>query len=159
MIIEPKISAILSKILSKEKLTKIEKKLIYKKADGSYNLFNKYSITQQDSVFVLNKTKTFTIHIFAELRNAVAWSTFDLQNNILAAQRIKQLDDLLFATQDNIKVHERLAKRTKTLETKLIYLTKFQEDKIKESLILEELSSFVDRAKTWQYKQFTNSIK
>ena len=53
-----------------------------------------------------------------------------------------------------IIVHQRLAKKSKKLEEKLIYLAKLGEEKLEKKQILEELDGYVETSKIWQTKQF-----
>jgi hypothetical protein len=61
---------------------------------------------------------------------------------------------------ENVRIYEGLCKKTKNLDTKIIYLAKLQENRIRRNTILSELESHINKAKEWQYKQFElNSSK
>jgi len=157
---EAKMFAILSKLLSKEKLSELERQLIYKDSDGTYNLFGIYIIKPQGNIFTLSKNKTYTKFDFTELKNAVTWATLDNINNINLSSKVLELDMKLTGALENVRVYERLCKNTKNLDTKSIYLTKLNENRIKRNSILSELEVYVNKAKEWQYKQFEiNSSK
>jgi hypothetical protein len=152
--------SLLTKILSKEKLTELQRQSIYRDVDGSYNLFGIYSVKHQDDIFVMSKDKTYTEHSFTDLRNAVAWATFDHVNNINMSRKVLELDMKLSGSIHNVKVYERLCRNTKDLEKKSVYLNKLNENRIKRNHILHDLESYVHKAKEWQYKQFElNSSK
>lgn len=151
---------VLTKILSKEKLSELERQIIYKDVDGTYSLFGKYSIKPEGNIFTAYKNQTYTEFDFTELKNAVTWVTFDNINNINLARKVIELDMKLTGALENVRVYERLCKNTKNIETKSIYLCKLNENRLKRNTILGELDSYVNKAKEWQYKQFElNSSK
>ena len=157
---EAKMFAILSKLLSKEKLSELERQSIYRDVDGTYSLFGTYQIKPEGNVFTVSKNTTYTELDFSELKNAVTWATFDNLNNINLARKVVELDMKLTGAVENVRVYERLCKNTKNLDTKSIYLSKLNENRIKRNCILRELESYVNKAKDWQYRQFElNSSK
>lgn len=147
----------LTKILSKDKLEKLESQLVFQDRDGSYNLFGEYIIEKKPEGYVLEKKRTFTVFTFSELRHAVTWATFDKLNRVIESNKILDLDRQLSGTSENMKAHDRLCKSAKDLEKKTIYLNKVNEDRVKKRRILSEMEDFVEKAKAWQYKQFENN--
>lgn len=147
----------LTKILSKDKLEKLESQLVFQDRDGSYNLFGEYIIEKKPEGYVLEKKRTFTVFTFSELRHAVTWATFDKLNRVIESNKILDLDRQLSGTSENMKAHDRLCKSAKDLDKKTIYLNKVNEDRVKKRRILSEMEDFVEKAKAWQYKQFENN--
>jgi hypothetical protein len=157
---EVKMFAILTKLLSKEKLSELERQSIYKDSDGAYRLFGTYNIKPEGHVFILTKTSTYTKINFTDLKNAVTWATFDHINNINLARKVLELDMKLTGAIENVRIYEGLCKKAKNIDTKIIHLAKLQENRIKRNTILTELESHINKAKEWQYKQFElNSSK
>lgn len=157
---EPKTFDILNKILNKEKMSILERKMIFQDDDGSYNLFGTYIIKKTIMGFLVEKKHTHTINIFMDLRNAVTWSTLDKCQNYNDSARVLYLDKLLSGTIQNMITHENLCKKTKDMEKRILYLTKINEDKIKKRSISTELNNYTEKCKTWQYRQFElNSSK
>lgn len=155
-----KIFSILSRMLSKEKLSKLEREIIYQDPDGTYRLFGEYSISKQGSGYLLTKNATYTTYVFTELKNAVTWVTFDKSNYIMDASRVLYLDSILHGTLESLKIHQKLAKSGKNLEARSIMLAKLNEDILKKQRLMSELESFVKKANAWQHKQFAlNSAK
>ena len=99
-------------------------------------------------------TTTFTTHTFNELKNAVAWCTFDKRNMLYQADRILKLDNLLAGLEVDISLHTKIFKNTKNTDDKLIFLAKLSEDKIKKKKITDELYTYVSDSKRWQTKRF-----
>ena len=157
---EPKTFDILNKLLNKEKLSALERKMIFQDNDGSYNLFGTYLIRKTQEGYKVKKKHTYTEHIFMDLKNAVTWATLDKCQNLNHSMRVLYLDKLLSGITYNIIVHENLFKKTKDTEKRLLYSTKLIEDKIKKQVIMSEMSTYIGRCKTWQYQQFAqNSTK
>ena len=152
--------SILTKLLSKEKLSELERQSIYKDSDGTYNLFGTYLIKPAGHVFILSKNNTYTEINFTDLKNAVTWATFDNINNVNLSRKVLELDMKLTGAIENVRIYEGLCKKTKSMDSKIMYLSKLQENRIKRNTILNELESYIIKAKEWQYKQFElNSSK
>jgi hypothetical protein len=157
---EPKTFDILNKILNKEKMSILERKMIFQDDDGSYNLFGTYIIKKTIMGFVVEKKYTHIVQTFMDLRNAVTWSTLDKCQNFNDSARVLYLDQLLSGTTQNMMAHENLCKKTKDLEKRILYLNKINEDKIKKRSISIELNNYTEKCKMWQYRQFElNSSK
>jgi hypothetical protein len=157
---EAKMFSILTKLLSKEKLSELERQSIYKDSDGTYNLFGTYLIKPAGHVFILSKNNTYTEINFTDLKNAVTWATFDNINNVNLSRKVLELDMKLTGAIENVRIYEGLCKKTKSMDSKIMYLSKLQENRIKRNTILNELESYIIKAKEWQYKQFElNSSK
>lgn len=155
-----KLFSILTRMFSKEKLSKLEREIIYQDTNGTYRLYGEYSIKKNDEGYLMSKDATHTVHIFTELKNAVTWVTFDKSNYIMDASRVLYLDSILSGTLENLKLHQKLAKNGKNLEARTIILTKLNEDMLKKQKLLTELENFVNKANAWQHKQFAlNSAK
>ena len=155
-----KLFSILAKMLSKEKLSKLEKEIIYQDSDGVYHLYGEYTIKKNDMGYLMKKNKTHTTYTFAELKNAVTWITLDKTNSVTDANRVLYLDSILYGTIENLKVRQKLSKTIKNLETKTIVIAKMNEDMLKKQHLLDELEKFVEKANAWQHKQFAlNSAK
>jgi len=149
---------ILNKLLGKEKLSVLEKQVIFQDSNGNYNLFGTYIISKDMMNFVVEKKHTFTSHTFTDLKIAVTWATLDMCGNINGAARVLYLDQLLSGIMNNMTVHEHLCKRTKDMDQLALYTTKLTEERTKRNATTSELSRFTERCKEWQYKQF-NSAK
>ena len=145
---------ILAKLLSKEKTTTLERQVIYQLNDGSYNLFGTYIIKKHQETYIVEKNHTYTSHTFSELKNAVTWVTLDKCQNINDAARILFLDGLLAGVSHNILVHETLAKKVSDSDQRAVYATKLNEDRLKKQSILQEMNHYIQKCKSWQYRQF-----
>lgn len=157
---EPKTFDILNKILNKEKMSVLERKMIFQDDDGSYNLFGTYIVKKTDTGYIVEKKHTHTVNTFMDLKNAVTWSTLDKCQNYNDSARVLYLDKLLSGTIQNMITHENLCKKTRDLEKRLLYLNKINEDKIKKHSISREMNLYTEKCKAWQYRQFElNSSK
>lgn len=154
-----KIASKLATLFREEKISnELKDYIVYQEIDGSYQLFEQYSIIKHKEVYVLNKLKTYTEKTFISLRNAVTWATLDKSKNYVEANRVLDLDLLLSGANENMKVHTKLIKTTKDIDQALIYITKLDEDKVKKQLILYELDGYISQTTRWQRKKFEQKI-
>ena len=144
----------LTKTIPEAEMKKLSELSIIQGPDGSYFLFSKYSIKKNNGYYVVELDSIAGTKSFNVLKNAVAWCTYDKRNSIYESKRIYDLDNKLSSIDAAILVHQRLAKKAKKLEEKLIYLAKLGEEKMEKKQILEELENYVASSKIWQNKQF-----
>jgi len=144
----------LTKTIPEAEMKKLSELSIIQGPDGSYFLFSKYSIKKNNGYYVVELDRIAGTKSFNVLKNAVAWCTYDKRNSIYESKRIYDLDNKLSSIDAAILVHQRLAKKAKKLEEKLIYLAKLGEEKMEKKQILEELDNYVASSKIWQNKQF-----
>jgi len=144
----------LTKTIPEAEMKKLSELSIIQGPDGSYFLFSKYSIKKNNGYYVVELDRIAGTKSFNVLKNAVAWCTYDKRNSIYESKRIHDLDSKLSSIDAAILVHQRLAKKAKKLEEKLIYLAKLGEEKMEKKQILDELDSYVETSKIWQTKQF-----
>lgn len=131
---------------------------IFKHDDNTYELFNKYSISKiTDYKFLV--TTSYEQKTFSFLKNAVMWCTFKHRDKFVEMMRIEELDMILSGVDMMIEQHQKLAKSTPDIDTKLIYLAKLNEDKLKKQSIINELKKYTLDAKFWQFKKFESTAK
>lgn len=147
----------LTKTISNAEIEKLSELAIMQGPDGSYLLFNKYSIKKDKFYYNVEVSNVAGIKSFNILKNAVSWCTYDKQNKIYESNRIFDLDTRLASIDAEIQVHQNLAKKAKKLEEKLIYLAKLGEEKMEKKQITEELAGYVTSSKIWQEKRFNKS--
>ena len=127
--------------------------LIYEE-NGSYNLFNIYTIERKNKGYTVYKLKTATVKTFYKLKNAVAWCIFDRQNLILNSNRVEVLDKTLSGVELALEMHQKLYKKAKNNEDRFIYLAKLNEDKLKKVKISKELQSYIIVSDRLQRERF-----
>ena len=147
----------LAKTVSTMDLDKLSELAIMQGPDGSYFLFNKYTIRKTNGYYVVEIDRMSVTKSFNILKNAVSWCTFDKRNSIYESNRIIDLDTRLASVDSEIQVHQKLVKKAKNLEEKLIYLAKLGEEKMERKQITEELAGYVNSSKIWQEKRFNKS--
>jgi hypothetical protein len=97
---------------------------------------------------------TYVRHTFYQLKNAVAWCTYDKRNKIKEASTILNLDLKLYGADANAEVYDNLTKNAKTVDSKLVYVAKLTEEKEKKNHILRQLNHLINEAKSWQLAKF-----
>lgn len=145
----------IEKLIKADLLDGLEDIIIFQNTDGSYELFNAYTINKtKNKEYVVTMRTTFTTHIFYSMKNAVAWCTFDKRNMLYKAKRVLALDNLLGGIEVDIALHTKIFKNTKAADDKLIYLSKLSEDKYKKRRITDELYQYINDSIRWQTKRF-----
>jgi hypothetical protein len=154
MIDETKILKKMSKIIRDSDIKAISDVLIERYDNGVYHLFEKYQIKKIKGVYVIDCLTHADELYFYALKNAVAWCTYDKRNRINDSERILHLDIKLSGIEAEIEVHQKLVKRTKKTEEKLIYLAKLGEEKMERKRINDELTGYVYNSRNWQENRF-----
>lgn len=145
---------ILKRMLDKTNVSQLSEKLVVTTETG-YELFGKYVITRIDNRYIVSANKVHLNQPFYTLKNAVIWTTLYANNKITDAKRIVDLDVALEGANFEIKLHDSLAKKSKTLTDKSVHTTKIVENKHRKSMINRELSEYEEKVKKWQYTQFS----
>lgn len=127
---------------------------VFQDSDGTYSLFNKYTINKTNAGFDVTIDGSYTSHTFSILKNAVTWCTLDKRERISEANRILYLDIKLASLDTSIAIHNNLLKKSKTNDDKLIYIAKLTEEKVKKRSILHEIDGFIMESKRWQSQRF-----
>lgn len=136
-------------------LKKNEDIAIFRNPNGSYDLFGKYLIKENDRGNYLVWTDPGSDPIeFAVLKNAVSWCIFIAQNKVDKAKRVAYLDRLLSGIEASILRHKEMIKRNKNLESTLIYLAKLSEEQSQRTHLVKELTSHVNSSKYIQRQRF-----
>ena len=136
-------------------ISNLQEVIIFQEEDGTYQLFNKYRITKlSEFEFNVSAYRSATTNNFYTLKNAVTWCIFDKQNKVYETNRISELDKKLGGIDVDISIHTRLFKKNKDMTTKLIYLSKLTEDKLKKRIITTELYTYILESKRWQIQRF-----
>ena len=144
----------IEKTIHKDELKHLQDLSIFQDATGSYQLFNKYTITKTNGSYEVGFFTSSSTMLFWELKNAVTWCTFDRRNRIMDSKRIIELDNKIARLDANISVHHRMVKNSKNNEEKLIYLAKLNEDKFQKKAMSEELQKYIAHSYVWQQKRF-----
>lgn len=145
----------LEKLMQTEILGDLEDIIIFQNTNGSYELFNSYTITKnKQNEYIVMMHTTHTECCFYTLKHAVAWCTFDKRNMLYQATRILQLDNLLAGLEVDISLHTKIFKNSKLSDDKLIFLAKLTEDKLKKKQFMDEIYTYINDSKKWQTKRF-----
>lgn len=153
--INEKILRKLEKTITSNDIDALKDLSIFQDETGTYQVFNKYTITKTNNgykvgFFTSNDTVTFWT-----LKNALTWCTFDRRNKIMDSKRIFELDKKIAGIETDIVLHQKMIKKSKSNEEKLIYLAKLGEEKLNLRRFTEELSDYINDSKSWHTKRFT----
>ena len=152
--ISEKIINKIQKKIPKEVLTDLQDIVIYQEQDGSYNLYNVYQIVKNEGLYTVISPSLRQPLTFNSLKNAVAWCAFDKQAKVYVSKRIVELDQRLVGLDADITLHQSLVSKTKNTDSKLVYLAKLVEEKLKRKQIKEELEGYIVESVSWQQRRF-----
>lgn len=144
----------LERMIPIKEMASLQDLVIFQDSDGSYQLFNKYTIFKTDlgySVTTIVSDKTL---LFTSLKNATAWCIFDKRDKFYESRRIEELDSKLSSIDVDIQTHQRLYQNAKTSDEQLIYVAKLTEGRLRKSIMLEELTEYTTDSKNWQERRF-----
>jgi hypothetical protein len=145
----------IEKFINQEILRNLQDIVIFQENDGSYKLFNAYTISKNSQKeYIVTGTTTITPNRFYVLKNAVSWCIFDKRNKMHEARRIAELDNKLVSVDVDIHIHQTLYKKAKKPDDKLIYLAKLNEDRLRKKNVIKELEDYVTESNIWQSKRF-----
>lgn len=144
----------LEKSILRDTIPMLQDVSVLQDPNGDYNLFNKYTIRKtKNGVEVFGNSIVDSL-FFNTLKNAVAWCTNDRRIKISDAKRILELDRSLCGIDADIQQHQKLAKTAKDIDSKLIYLAKLGEDRLKKRVLAAEMDSYIQESKAWQNRRF-----
>lgn len=150
-----KMAVSFEKVITDKDIDELKKIIIYQENDGSYNIYDKYSIMKNsEGIYVVYVLGTYTEKNFYKLKNAVAWCSFDRRTLYKKAKRLHQLDQMIFSMDTEIQLHSKLVKKTKETENMLIYLAKLTENKAKKRMYNDEISYYIKEYQNWQDKLY-----
>lgn len=145
------------KVIGEKNLDFIKDILIVQLENDTYSLYGKYIIKriEKDSFNILVSDEI--VANFCNIKNAVSWCMFDKTNRLHLANRVQSLDQSLISINVDMAIHEKMYKKAKDSESKLMYLAKLTEDKYKQKTVINELSGYIRQTKTWNYNRFKTS--
>ncbi len=152
--IDAKMVSKLERTVGQNAISELQDISVFKDTDGSYQLFNKYKITKTKLMYEVTGTSIIDSLSFFTLKNAVAWCSFDKRVKMSDCKRIFQLDQILAGIDTSIQQHQRLANNAKNIDSKLIYLAKLGEERLKRKQMTEEIDKYIQESKYWQLSKF-----
>lgn len=150
---DDKLTAKISSFLTRE-FFKVSNIAIIKNDDGSYEFFNRYSISENPTGYKVESKYNSEIRYFASLKNAVTWCIFENRNKFTQAKRIEYLDQMISGNETAIDLHKKLIRKSQNLEHKLIYIAKLSEEQIRKKQMVQEMASYIAESNTWQTRKF-----
>lgn len=143
-----------AKIVDHTEIKDLQSKVIIQLSKNIYEVFNKFVLEKKNKQEVIVRVNGEIVDNFSNIKNALCYCIFDRRGKYVEAKRISQLDKFLYSVELNIQIHKKLFVKAKSLEEKLIYLAKLNEDKLKRSNMLHELDNFMSESTYWQNKQY-----
>lgn len=127
---------------------------IFKNSDGSYELFDKFIISQKNKKYIVETKYCFDNIDFYSLQNAVTWCIYTQKNRFAESTRIHTLDKIVEGINFSILSLKSKLNKTDDLESVTIYSCKLSQDEAKRQKLLNELFSYRSQAHYWQKHTF-----
>jgi hypothetical protein len=142
------------KVISNQEMEKLKDISMFRNPDGVYEIFNSYLIDKKPEGAIVKLHNGDMVNSFYNLKNAMCWCIFDKRGKYSDANRIIELDLKLSSIEVTMSIHQKLFKKTKDADTKLIYLAKLNEDKYKKRQMADELNKYLIQSDNWQKKSY-----
>jgi hypothetical protein len=146
------------KSLLEEGMLTLGPRYIFQLANGDYEIYNKYRIHKESAHYLVHRHRDEQDFRFNKLRNAVTWCIYNTRDDIAGSNRIVELDRQQTATDIEIQQHKRML-GTCSPELYPIYVTKLQENLVKQKQIQTKLDKYITTARQWQLKETENATK
>lgn len=150
--------SILKKMVDRSEIENLMENIIFESEEG-YELYNEYTITKHDSGYLVNKRNVHLDQWFFGMRNAVMWITFDKRNQIVEAKDVLSLDQKLAGAVFSMNYYSQLGNKTKDIDKKSLYVSKYNEGSEKKRQVIEKLNDYAIETKRWQNRRFAEAIK
>lgn len=149
-----KVLSTLGNIIEKD-VDSLKKIIIYPEDNNSYNVYGMYTVVKNKSgSYTVNTIGTHTEKNFYKLKHAITWCNFDKRKLYKKAERIKDLDQLIWSMDTEIQIHLALIKSTKNEEAKIIYLSKLTENRSKKRQFNVEITNYINDFNRYQNELF-----
>lgn len=146
----------LQRLLSDRDMRNIQEVLFYKDDDGSYRLFEQYTIMRKNKAYTVYKYNNPVPHQFSALKYALCYCINSKRNKIHGMQQILELDRKLTSLDIDIQIQRRL------INNKVehgLHETKLHESTLRRASIATQLQRYVDESDRWQTSKFGQSVK
>lgn len=145
----------LAKFIDSGLNSEIQDILVTKESPNKYTLFGKYTVMlNQRGFYSVFSTKTMTFREFSSLKTATAWCVFDHAGRYSEGRRLENLDLKLSSISTDIAVHKNMVRSNADSDSKVIYVTKLQEDNYKRKLTLQEINFYINSSRALQEQKF-----
>jgi hypothetical protein len=141
----------LQNILSEDDIKQLEDILFYRDDDGSYKLFEQYTIANNNKHYTVYKYNNVVSHQFSTLKHALCYCINSKRNKIHAMQQIMELDRKLSALDIDIQIQRRLI--NKNVDTEL-HEIKLNESTLLRTNIAKQMQRYVEESDRWQTNRF-----
>lgn len=130
--------------------------LIYNNDDGSYTLFEQYTLRKTNDVIAVYRYRDERNFTFNKMKNAVAWAILDKHNKLFEAARIIELDLKLESVNVDKLIHQKLM-NSKNHDF-FLYSVKYEQDITRQNKFQRELDKYIITARMCQERGFQNEL-
>ena len=144
---------IIDNFIVKEFNKNLKNWFILQNDDGTYLLFNKFHIVNENKKFLVYQLTNSVIETFNDVKNAVTWCIFEKLGKYYEAEEVKNLDRKLETICVNQIRHNYLIRNTKEKQQRILYFTKLTEELAKKKVTEEQLDFYINTSRYWLDKR------
>jgi len=145
----------LHQILSQKDIKRLEDLLFYRDDDGSYKIFEQYTITGSNKQYTVYHYNNLVPHQFSTLKYALCYCINNKRNKIRSIQDIVELDRKMISLDIDIQIQQKLI--NKTVDSAL-HETKLNESTLRRAGIAKRLQQYVEECDRWQTNRFGRRV-
>lgn len=140
--------------VTKEFNQELKNYTILKEDHNTYLLFDKFKVYKNKNGFTVSYYRISESYFFCDIRNAITFCIFENFNNYVDANRMKDLDRILSDIDFSNNLQNKLIKKSKTKEQKLLHHIKLNEGLHRKKFAVEELEKLINISRTLLDKKF-----
>jgi hypothetical protein len=141
--------------MMRQEFPEIVQNLIFRDDDGSYKVFDRYSITKENTGFRVHCSAT-DVGIFSSTKTALSWCIADKNKAYNLCRDIYNLDVKLNSLTSDINTRANIAESSKDPLFRETIATKLESKIIRKKRVETELTKCVNWAKYIQIRGFDN---
>lgn len=145
----------LQQILSHTDIKRLEDLLFYRDEDGSYKIFEQYSIKGRRGQYTVHHYNNLVPHRFSTLRYALCYCINNKRNKLRSIQEIVELDRKLISLDIDIEIQKKLI--NKKVDSGL-HEAKLNESALRRTNIAKRLQQYVEECDRWQTSKFGRRV-
>jgi len=147
---EEKIERFVTKEFSKH----LKNFTIVKDEKNNILLFDKFKVFKKNNVYQVSLCRITESYFFCDIKNAITFCIFEHYQNYNDANRIKDLDRILGNIDFTINLQNKLIKKSKTKEQKLVHYIKLHQEAYRKKFAVQELEKLINISRTLINKKF-----
>jgi hypothetical protein len=128
------------------------------RSNNTYMLFNRFKITNNTMCNVYDIKTKETIE-FSSLKCSMSYCILVSNSKYTDSRRLYSLDLKLSSLYTDINIHKSMLRNADSIEKRMLYANKLQEDTYQKKLITKEINSYINSSSTLIYRKFAKKTE